>query len=64
MSMELPLIRVSSCELRSVVRFFAACGETAAAIHKNLVFDSGYEISVREETKCMIYCERGDRKTR
>ncbi len=35
--MELPLICVSSCKLCSVVRFFAACGETAAAIHKNLV---------------------------
>ncbi len=35
--MELPLTRVSSCELRSVIRFFAVDGETAAAIHKNLV---------------------------
>ncbi len=35
--MELPLTRMYSCKLRLVIHFFAAHGETAAAIHKNLV---------------------------
>ncbi len=35
--MKLPLTRISSRKLRLVIRFFAAHGETAAAIHKNLV---------------------------
>ncbi len=37
MTMKLPLTCVSSCKLCSVIRFFTACGETDAAIHKNLV---------------------------
>ncbi len=35
--MELPLTRMSSCKHRSVIRFFTAYGETAAAMHTNLV---------------------------
>ncbi len=53
-----------------VIRFFTACGETAAAIHKNLVSVYSVQcmsegvvrqwvrISIWEETKCMKYCER------
>ncbi len=70
--LELPLTCESSCKLRSVIHFSAVCGETAAAIHKNLVsvYGAKYmsegvvrqwdEISVWEEMKCMIYHERGD----
>ncbi|UYV63738.1 hypothetical protein LAZ67_2005468 [Cordylochernes scorpioides] len=36
-SMELPLVNVSTCELRSVIRFFTAKNETAVNIHRNLV---------------------------
>ncbi|UYV71380.1 hypothetical protein LAZ67_8002846 [Cordylochernes scorpioides] len=35
--MELPLVNVSTCELRSVIRFFTAKNETAVNIHRNLV---------------------------
>ncbi|UYV72744.1 hypothetical protein LAZ67_10000487 [Cordylochernes scorpioides] len=35
-SMELPLVNVSTCELRSVIRFFTAKNETAVNIHRNL----------------------------
>ncbi|UYV70721.1 hypothetical protein LAZ67_8000370 [Cordylochernes scorpioides] len=35
--MELPLVNVSTCELRSVIRFFTAINETAVNIHRNLV---------------------------
>ncbi len=31
-TMELPLASVSNCEVRSVIRFLCACGETAAEI--------------------------------
>ncbi|UYV79402.1 hypothetical protein LAZ67_17002480 [Cordylochernes scorpioides] len=36
-SMELPLVNVSTCEFRSVIRFFTAKNETAINIHRNLV---------------------------
>ncbi|UYV74318.1 hypothetical protein LAZ67_11002999 [Cordylochernes scorpioides] len=36
-SMELPLVNVSTCQLRSVIRFFTAKNETAVNIHRNLV---------------------------
>ncbi|UYV75013.1 K02A2.6-like [Cordylochernes scorpioides] len=36
-SMELPLVNVPTCELRSVIRFFTAKNETAVNIHRNLV---------------------------
>ncbi|UYV73303.1 K02A2.6-like [Cordylochernes scorpioides] len=36
-SMELPLVNVSTCELRSVIRFFTSKNETAVNIHRNLV---------------------------
>ncbi|UYV79279.1 hypothetical protein LAZ67_17001899 [Cordylochernes scorpioides] len=36
-SMELPLVNVSTCELRSVIRFFTAKNETAVNINRNLV---------------------------
>ncbi|UYV60525.1 hypothetical protein LAZ67_1001418 [Cordylochernes scorpioides] len=36
-SIELPLVNVSTCELRSVIRFFTAKNETAVNIHRNLV---------------------------
>ncbi|UYV80594.1 hypothetical protein LAZ67_19000892 [Cordylochernes scorpioides] len=36
-SMDLPLVNVSTCELRSVIRFFTAKNETAVNIHRNLV---------------------------
>ncbi|UYV82696.1 hypothetical protein LAZ67_22000583 [Cordylochernes scorpioides] len=36
-SMELPLVNVSTCKLRSVIRFFTAKNETAVNIHPNLV---------------------------
>ncbi|UYV69950.1 hypothetical protein LAZ67_7001300 [Cordylochernes scorpioides] len=42
-SMELPLVNVSTCELRSVIRFFTAKNKTAVNIHHNLV---------------LVYCER------
>ncbi|UYV74889.1 hypothetical protein LAZ67_12001692 [Cordylochernes scorpioides] len=35
--MALPLVNVSTCELRSVIRFFTAKNETAVNIHRNLV---------------------------
>ncbi|UYV77426.1 hypothetical protein LAZ67_15000980 [Cordylochernes scorpioides] len=35
--MELPLVNVSTCELRTVIRFFTAKNETAVNIHRNLV---------------------------
>ncbi|UYV74378.1 hypothetical protein LAZ67_11003288 [Cordylochernes scorpioides] len=35
--MELPLVNVSTCELRSVIRFFTVKNETAVNIHRNLV---------------------------
>ncbi|UYV84371.1 hypothetical protein LAZ67_X001959 [Cordylochernes scorpioides] len=35
--MELPLVNVSTCELRFVIRFFTAKNETAVNIHRNLV---------------------------
>ncbi|UYV66139.1 hypothetical protein LAZ67_4000414 [Cordylochernes scorpioides] len=35
--MELPLVNVSTCELRSVIRFFTAKNETEVKIHRNLV---------------------------
>ncbi|UYV84323.1 hypothetical protein LAZ67_X001845, partial [Cordylochernes scorpioides] len=34
--MEIPLVNVSTCELRSVIRFFTAKIETAVNIHRNL----------------------------
>ncbi|UYV81991.1 hypothetical protein LAZ67_21000329 [Cordylochernes scorpioides] len=36
-SMELPLVNVSTCELRSVIRFFTAKNETAVNMHRNLM---------------------------
>ncbi|UYV79918.1 hypothetical protein LAZ67_18001073 [Cordylochernes scorpioides] len=36
-SMELPLVNVSTCELRSVIRFFTAKNETAVNINRNLM---------------------------
>ncbi|UYV67185.1 hypothetical protein LAZ67_4004274 [Cordylochernes scorpioides] len=36
-SMELPLVNVPTCELRSVIRFFTTKNETAVNIHRNLV---------------------------
>ncbi|UYV75689.1 hypothetical protein LAZ67_13001022 [Cordylochernes scorpioides] len=36
-SMELPLVNVSTCELHFVIRFFTAKNETAVNIHRNLV---------------------------
>ncbi|UYV78230.1 hypothetical protein LAZ67_16000594 [Cordylochernes scorpioides] len=41
--MELPLVNVSTCELRSVIRFFTAKNETAVNIHRNLVSVYGEE---------------------
>ncbi|UYV63272.1 hypothetical protein LAZ67_2003605, partial [Cordylochernes scorpioides] len=41
--MELPLVNVSTCELRSVIRFFTAKNETAVNIHRNLVSVFGEE---------------------
>ncbi|UYV69306.1 hypothetical protein LAZ67_6003196 [Cordylochernes scorpioides] len=41
--MELPLVNVSTCELRSVIRFFTAKNETAVNIHRNLVSVYGKE---------------------
>ncbi|UYV70868.1 hypothetical protein LAZ67_8000923 [Cordylochernes scorpioides] len=41
--MELPLVNVSTCELRSVIRFFTAKNETAVNIHSNLVSLYGEE---------------------
>ncbi|UYV63907.1 hypothetical protein LAZ67_2005934 [Cordylochernes scorpioides] len=35
--MELPLVNVSTCELRFVIRFFTTKNETAVNIHRNLV---------------------------
>ncbi|UYV80702.1 hypothetical protein LAZ67_19001447 [Cordylochernes scorpioides] len=36
-SMELPLVNVSTCKLRSEIHFFTAKNETAVNIHRNLV---------------------------
>ncbi len=33
-TMELPLASMSDCEVRSVIRFLRACGETAAEIYR------------------------------
>ncbi|UYV84765.1 hypothetical protein LAZ67_X003375 [Cordylochernes scorpioides] len=35
--MELPLVNMSTCELRSIIRFFTAKNETEVNIHRNLV---------------------------
>ncbi|UYV67034.1 hypothetical protein LAZ67_4003701 [Cordylochernes scorpioides] len=42
-SMELPLVNVSTCELRFVIRFFTAKNVTAVNIHRNLVSVYGEE---------------------
>ncbi|UYV83572.1 hypothetical protein LAZ67_23001497 [Cordylochernes scorpioides] len=42
-SMEIPLVNVSTCELRSVIRFFTVKNETAVNIHRNLVSVYGEE---------------------
>ncbi len=35
-TMELPLVSMFDCEVRSVIQFLRTCGETAAEIHRQI----------------------------
>ncbi len=58
----IPLPSVSDCEVWNVIRFFHACGETAAEIHRQISAVYGKERCMSKSIVCRYFTDRQDRE--